>query len=321
MNPGSSRRCGSCGEALPEGAAFCRACGARYEQPTCDSCRAPVVPGTAFCRSCGAALAAGAGDAKAGAGAAAAPPAPEPTAVRPAPPPLRPSPSQPPPPTPPRAGARRTPLLIAAAVVLLGAGAAAAIVLTGGESGPATTTVAAESGDAPAEGGEAEAVETEEADPEEIETEETEAERQGVPPVSRTDMETAIESVLLTYHEDVVERDFRSAWALLSARKRQQNLDEYGYPEWMRAQASLSDDLSPFGLQAQIDALEGDGVARVLVTGMSWSAPGSPCSEWSGLTWVRYEGGEWTYDPGYSTTAARRDEWERRADELLGAGC
>jgi len=134
-------------------------------------------------------------------------------------------------------------------------------------------------------------------------------------------MEEEITTLLLAYHEDVVERDFRAAWSLLSARKRQQDLAEYGYPKWMRAQASLSDYLSPGGLQAQIDSLEGEGVARVLVTGMGWSAPSSSCSEWSGLTWARYESGEWTYDPGYSTTAPRRQEWKPRASELLGGGC
>jgi hypothetical protein len=134
-------------------------------------------------------------------------------------------------------------------------------------------------------------------------------------------MEEEIGSLLLDYHEDVVEGDFRGAWALLSTRKRRQNLAEYGYRKWMEAQASLSDYLSPSPLQARIDALEDAGVARVLVTGMGWAAPTSPCTEWSGLTWVRYERGEWTYDPGYSTTAARRQTWKPRAGELLGAGC
>lgn len=300
MNPDSPRRCGSCGSELAPGASFCRSCGTPYEQPSCDACKAPTVPGAAFCRSCGAPVAASAPQA-------------EPTLVRPPPPA-----SPPPPPSePPARRGRRTPLLIAAAIVLLGAGAAAAIVLTGGGGGESSTiTVAEESADtAPADDGEATAAD-------EAETETVE-EAVLYPPVGRPEMEDEIETLLLAYHEDVVERDYRSAWALLSSRKRRQNLAEYGYPEWMRAQASLSDDLSPSGLQASIESFEGkrEGVARVLVTGMGWSAAGSSCGEWSGLTWVRYEGGEWTYDPGYSTTGARRRAWEPRAGELLGGTC
>jgi hypothetical protein len=251
-----------------------------------------VVAGTAFCRSCGAPVSA----------AAAAPtPAPAPTAVRPV--------SPPPAPAPPQGGQRRTAVLIALAILLVGAGAAAAIVL-GGNGDSSTTTVAA-AGAAP---------ESSEEQPS-GESEEPESSEDGLPSVSRPEMEEEITALLLAYHEDVVEGDFRTAWSLLSARKRQQDLAEYGYPKWMRAQASLSDYLAPTALRARIDSLEGEGVARVLVTGMGWSEPGSPCNEWSGLTWVRYEGGGWAYDPGYSTTSARRQEWKSRAGELLGGDC
>jgi hypothetical protein len=344
MNRGDARTCGSCGEALAPGVAFCRACGTKYEapaagQPTCEACQAPLAPGAAFCRACGAPVSA----------ATPAPPPPplpgEPTAVMPvapAPPlggPVGPPVALPPPPgepvgppvaLPPPPGepvvipeparrSRRAPFLIAAAILLAGAGAAAAIVLAGGgDSSPATVAVEANEA-AAGEGGEAGEAETNEA-----EAATPEGEGEGLlPPVSRRDMEGEIDALLLAYHEDVVEGDFQSAWALLSARKRQQDLAEYGYPKWKQAQASLSGYLSPSGLQARIASLEGEteGVARVMVTGMGWSAPGSPCAEWSGLTWVKYEGGEWTYDPGYSTTAPRRREWQPRSSELLGADC
>ncbi|HWI95454.1 MAG TPA: zinc ribbon domain-containing protein [Solirubrobacterales bacterium] len=291
MDLSSPRKCGSCGEVLAPGAAFCRACGTRYEEPTCDACDAPVAAGTAFCRSCGAPVSAAA---------AAPPPAAAPTAVRSV---------SPPPAPPPQGGQRRTAVLVALAILLVGAGAAAAIVL-GGNSDSSTTTVAA-AGAAP---------ESSEEQPS-TESDEFESSEDGLPSVGRPEMEEEITALLLAYHEDVVERDFRTAWSLLSVRKRQQDLAEYGYPKWMRAQASLSDYLAPAALRARIDSLEGEGVARVLVTGMDWSEPGSPCNEWSGLTWVRYEGGEWAYDPGYSTTAARRQEWKSRASELLGGDC
>jgi len=57
------------------------------------------------------------------------------------------------------------------------------------------------------------------------------------------------------------------------------------------------------------------------VTGMAWSAPRSRCTEWSGITWAKYENGTWKYDPGFSTTAARKRAWKSRYNELLGVGC
>jgi hypothetical protein len=130
-----------------------------------------------------------------------------------------------------------------------------------------------------------------------------------------------IQAVLLAFHEDLVAERFRDAWSLLSARKRSQTLREDGYAKWARAQASLVPHLSPWGLTARVEALEGGGVARVRVTGMDWSAPGASCTEWSGLTWVKFEAGTWTYDPGYSTTPEREREWKDRYDQLLGATC
>ena len=264
----------------------------------CGSCQEPVVPGAAFCRVCGAPVS----------GAGAVDPGDAQTLVQPvqAPPPL------PPPQEPQRRGSWRTPLLIALAIVLLGAGAAAAIVLNTDESAE-PATVAAETSDTSGE-------ETDESE-ETVEEDFAADEPEPYPPVGRAEMEEEIESLLLAYHEDLVFRDFRSAWALLSSRKRQQNLAEYGYEEWREAQESLSDGLTPYGLSVRIEGMEGEGVARAMVTGMGWSDPGSSCDEWSGLTWVKYERGEWTYDPGYSTTPARRRDWEPRADLLLGKNC
>lgn len=255
------------------------------------------MPGAAFCRACGA---------------PAAEPAPpretKPTVIRPAAPAAQ--TPVPPPPVEPEAPHRswRLPASIAAAILLLGAGAAAAIVLSGG-GGSSSTTVAASRnpGSAATTDGEA--------------AEEGSEEESEFPEESRLEMEEEIKSLLLAYHEDVVNGEFQPAWSLLSARKRRQDLSEYGYPKWKQAQASLSGYLAPGGLRARIDSLENEGVVRVMVTGMGWSAPQSRCSEWSGLTWVKYERGLWTYDPGYSTTADRRREWQSRSSELLGADC
>jgi hypothetical protein len=143
----------------------------------------------------------------------------------------------------------------------------------------------------------------------------------GFPAASREEVAAEVEDLLLAYHEDVVGHRFRHAWSLLSARKRAKNLREDGYPAWKRAQASLSPYLSPGGISVQVVELEDDGVARVLVKGMEWSAPGAACAEWSGLTWVKYEDDRWAYDPGYSTTPERDRAWKPRYTELLGANC
>jgi hypothetical protein len=66
---------------------------------------------------------------------------------------------------------------------------------------------------------------------------------------------------------------------------------------------------------------EATGVVQVMVTGMRWTKPGATCSEWSGVTWVRWENGGWYYDPGYSTTPQRTRDWKNRFSELLGGSC
>jgi hypothetical protein len=135
-------------------------------------------------------------------------------------------------------------------------------------------------------------------------------------------MRADIQQLLLDEHTDIVNGDYQAAWALLSARKQQQDLREHGYGGWQKAQASLTPYLDPQGIQVSLDKLEpSDGVARVTVTGMSWSKPGAPCSEWSGITWVRYEGGQWRYDPGFSTTPQRRRQWSTKFGQLLGGSC
>jgi hypothetical protein len=143
-----------------------------------------------------------------------------------------------------------------------------------------------------------------------------------LPAESRAQMTGEIRDLLYQHHEDIVTGDFRGAWDLLTARKRHQNLVKYGYATWRANQATLSPYLDPTGIQVRILALDPrTGEATVDVTGMTWSKPGAACSEWSGITWVKYEDGQWLYDPGYSTTPAREAAWKSRYYELLGASC
>lgn len=143
-----------------------------------------------------------------------------------------------------------------------------------------------------------------------------------IPAVPAQQMQSEIQHMLLEWHEDVVQGSFNAAWALLSHRKQVQDSSEYGYPQWVKNQATLRPYLDPSGLRVSIQHTEpSSGVAQVDLTGMSWNKPRSSCTEWSGITWVKYEDGAWRYDPGYSTTPQREREWKPRFSELLGGRC
>jgi hypothetical protein len=143
-----------------------------------------------------------------------------------------------------------------------------------------------------------------------------------LPDVSREQMRQHIQSLLYRFHEDVVDGDYHSAWELMSARKKSQELRKDGYNVWRHHQQTLTPYLDPSGITVSIDDLDpSTGVARVTVTGMTWSAPHASCANWSGVTWAKYENGAWRYDPGYSTTPQRKREWKPRFAELLGGSC
>jgi Prokaryotic RING finger family 1 len=139
---------------------------------------------------------------------------------------------------------------------------------------------------------------------------------------STDQMAPEIQDMLREFHTDVVSGDYRSAWNLMSARKQHQSLEKYGYAGWVSNQSTLRPYLDPSGLTVSIEETNpSNGVATVDVTGMGWNKPGASCSEWSGITWVKYEAGAWRYDPGYSTSPQREREWKSRYSELLGGQC
>jgi hypothetical protein len=143
-----------------------------------------------------------------------------------------------------------------------------------------------------------------------------------LPAVSAQQMESEIQEMLRNWHEDVVRGDYHAAWELLSRRKQAQEEREQGYPKWEKNQSTLKPYLNPAGLQVSIQSTEPSaGVAQVDITGMTWDRPGASCSEWSGITWVKYEDGKWRYDPGYSTTPQREQQWKAHYSELLGGSC
>jgi hypothetical protein len=139
---------------------------------------------------------------------------------------------------------------------------------------------------------------------------------------TRAQMTQEITTVLYQHHEDIVNGDFRAAWDLLTTRKQRQDLVKDGFATWAANQATLSPYLDPSGIHVRIVQLNPQtGEATVDVTGMTWSKPGARCTQWSGITWMLYQDGEWRYDPGYSTTPQRTAEWESRYPELLGGSC
>jgi hypothetical protein len=243
------------------------------------------------------------------------------------PPPTRvsppPGPSAPPPPPPSSPSSRRPagPSLAVAVVVLAVAvaGAAVAILLSGKGGGTHIASVANVTS-----AGTVTTVTTTTSTPTQQETTSTAttAAAGELPGVSGEQMQGEIQAMLREWHEDVVAGDYRGAWQLLSARKRAQDEDEEGYATWVKNQSTLKPYLNPANLQVSLEATEPEsGVAQVDVTGMGWDKPGASCSEWSGITWVKYEDGAWRYDPGYSTTPQREREFKPRYPELLGGRC
>ena len=206
---------------------------------SCPQCGEPLAPKAAFCRSCGAKVAPSCGECGATLAANSA-------FCRACGSPIG-------------AGSPRskTPFLVGALVLLVGAGVAVAIVASKSSSASKPTTTVERVGiaDPEASNEEEPGGEMVEAEEEPVEAEEA-VSSSGFPEVERSQMNEEIASLLQDYHEDVVEEDFRGAWAMLSPRKRRQYLREYGYHTWATAQASLSSYLDPYGLEANVVSLE-----------------------------------------------------------------
>lgn len=236
----------------------------------------------------------------------------------------------PPPPPQPRAPRASTGPWLVAAVLLLAlviAGAAVAVVATQGQhdNGPVAATPGTDTGTAtPAADTQGETVEQPVSDTTSDTATTAETPTSLLPDVSRSEMRSDIQDVLLRHHEAVVNGDYADAWEYLSKRKQRQYRSESGgYDGWVQHQEELNRYLDPAGLNVEIAELDRHtGVARVMVTGMTWS--GRNCSEFSGYTWAKYEDGEWKYDPGYSTTSQRRRDWgssPATQEQLIGWGC
>jgi hypothetical protein len=142
-----------------------------------------------------------------------------------------------------------------------------------------------------------------------------------LPNESPAHMTEEIRQLMLTWHQDIKAGDTAAAWDLYTHRRQQLQLAKETESQWAGEQQSFARYLDPSGVQVRILSRDSnDGVATIMVTGMTYSGSSS-CSDWSGVTWVRYEGGRWRYDPGYETTPSRNQSWKRRTSQTLGAQC
>lgn len=142
-----------------------------------------------------------------------------------------------------------------------------------------------------------------------------------LPDVSQQQMEREIADVVGQHHRLLQQGSYRSAFALLSARKQHQLENEVGFDGWRNNQTDLRRYVGNLdALDVTIQSLDRrHGVATIMITGPRFDLPNNACgSRYSGITWAKYEDGSWTYEPGFSTTPQRRREWggSRRYETL-----
>jgi hypothetical protein len=308
--------CTGCGGPLSAGQRFCRRCGTPVASAAgsappagsppasstgCPKCGHALVPNARFCRGCGAALTPDAAVARPSRELAspdgALSPATDPERFRATmpeiemPPPrraARPSPDSPPggapsPPRPPRPPRGLRARRLAAALV------AGALVVAGGVLVGSALSGKGATPDTP------------------------------LPSISRAEMTRRIRTMFRDYHQSLADGRLDHAFSLISERKQQSVRDGDGLDAWKRFGASFGRQIDPSHLQVSIVETDREaGVAGVRISGMPYRDPASPCTTWSGVTWVKYEHGAFHYDPGYSTTRERRITWEPRQLETLG---
>lgn len=306
----SVKTCPRCGGDLSEDARFCRTCGTpvdKRDEHTCAGCGHVNPPDSSFCRACGQAIAAAEPEA----------PIAETTLVQP-------TPQWPPPPAGPRISAGAIAAIVVAVLLVAGGGVAAALLLTRGNTRhPTVAGVVTASTTA--------TVTETASQPDTTQTATTGASETPTTTTTNESGETAnpysevpqIESVLREFHEDLLSGNLQGAWELTSFRYRKEKEDEPGgYATWVTNQKTLQGHLDPSRLKVSIYGWESQSqVAAVRVTGMRWNQAGSPCKYWQGITWMRHEGNQWYYEPGYSVSPQRTAQWAGRKSQLLGWGC
>ncbi len=151
-----------------------------------------------------------------------------------------------------------------------------------------------------------------------------------LPNQSRAAMQKSIKKVIRRHHQLIADGNYAAAYSLYSRRKQNHPLYEepgcQSYSCWAPAMTPLQSGLTnPVTASVRVvRTFKRSGVAEIHAV---LPMPSCPTGAWEGITWAKYEGGRWTYDPGWKT-----DEWERRQykstnngntqnPQLLGIGC
>jgi len=165
----------------------------------------------------------------------------------------------------------------------------------------------------------------------------------GIPKVDRngkfpnelnSKMVSDITQLIRSWHEHINAGNFDAAWGDLSSRKQRQIINDRtgtgttgrypnGRSSWQIGQSSLVGTLDAKYVDVRLvqPSYKDEAVMSIYVSNMPYSGNPSVCSDWRGYTWVRYEGGQWKYEPGFQTTAERNDYWASREAETLGVNC
>ncbi|MEA2474319.1 MAG: hypothetical protein QOE06_2234 [Thermoleophilaceae bacterium] len=143
-----------------------------------------------------------------------------------------------------------------------------------------------------------------------------------LPPVSNAVMATQVTSLLRGFYQAQIAGDYTAQRQLTTRRYQRKVIDRLGFSRWVANQLFGTRHFT--GAQnidaTIVDTDPADGSATVSMRGLSLD-PHTKCSTWEGITWARFEGGSWRYDPSVKATPTRELQWSQRSGEVLGAGC
>jgi len=151
-----------------------------------------------------------------------------------------------------------------------------------------------------------------------------------LPDATREEMQASIKKVIKRHHQLIADGDYAGAFELYSNRKQNRPLyDDPGcqsYTCWQSAMYPLNSGMvKPVRPSVSIvRTFRRSGVAEIRV---SIPMPSCPSGAWEGITWAKYEGERWTYDPGWKTDEVQRAKYastnggNTQNPRLLGIGC
>ncbi|MEA2466909.1 MAG: hypothetical protein QOJ57_1035 [Thermoleophilaceae bacterium] len=143
-----------------------------------------------------------------------------------------------------------------------------------------------------------------------------------LPDESRAQMTTEITDLLRRFYQVQIDRNYGKLRTLTTKRYQREKIDSVGFTKWVENQqtgAMWFKDAQ--NIDVSIKATDpADGTVTVSATGMGYTQQTSDCTLWEGITWVRWEHGQWLYDPSVTATAARKAKWAG-SDAVIGSGC